>query len=98
MEIKIVEKQYVEKIVNVDFPYYYKIEDSNSDTHVTYYGKVNQHSSVVICVTDYYNGKLEYEISINKHRIDSYYDEQYRSSKEEFDNVISTALEIINSI
>lgn len=85
MKINVKEYTWVEKEVDIIFPYYY-VHNLDSDIGETnIYGMIDGENTVAIDESILFNGKVEYQISKASWSKDaSYLQEKYKSSETEF--------------
>lgn len=96
MKIKIQKHTTVETEIEVEFPYYFKHDLTNIREYVIYGKKLSPQREVTIRESfDGYNSQYEIEES---HMSSSYFDEEHKSNRGEFEAVKSRALEFLQGL
>lgn len=102
MKIKLIKLIPQEEIIEVELPYYYEhdLMDDYGDSII--YGKIEEKLHTSIHEIKGYDSKETYEIEKEKHRsienrgLGGYFNEEYQSSKEEFEAVKERCLSFLN--
>lgn len=91
MKISIKKTKTVEEIIDVEFPYYYKYDLMSDYSDTIIYGKIFENYEVTIKECNSYNNLMSYEIERDS-RSDCYFEEQYKSNKDEFEAAKARAI------
>ena len=91
--------------LEIEFPYYYKHDLRSDDGESVIYGKIEEgkHSSIheVYSFGGNFTSNFEIEIediSKNYSSLSNYFEEEFKSTKQEFESVKQRALNHLNSI
>lgn len=97
MKIEITKTKEVKEIIDVEIPYYYKhdLTDIGDYGDSIIYGKILPDCEYTIHEkTSEYSDRKTYEIEKDS-RSNGYFDEKFKSTKEEFEDVKARALEFL---
>ena len=97
MKIEITTTKRVKKIIDVEFPYYYMqdLTDYEYEDTCVIYGKKTETEDITIREKIRSNHDKNYEVE-KEPRNDSYFDDEYKSNVEEFENAKARALAFLN--
>ena len=104
MKVEIKETVSVVKTIDVDLPYYYKHEFDTMTGDTVIFGKIMEDKSIAIKESGTYQGAETYEVEIEEHLsiktsgLDSYFNEQYKSSEAEFLEAKERMMEFMKQI
>jgi hypothetical protein len=97
MKIEITTTKIVKETIDVEFPYYYKHDLMSDYGENVIYGKITEDYAYTIQEIENYDGKLAFELE--KDTWDgSYFKEEYKSTKEEYEDAKRRALEFFNCL
>ena len=92
------------EIIEIELPYYYKHDLTSDYGKSVIYGKIEEKVCTSIQETQKYDGEDQYEIESQEHHsiknsgLASYFNEEHKSSKEEFEAVKLRCLRLLNGI
>ena len=86
-----------EKEIDVEFPYYYKHNLYSDYGNDIIYGYLTETKDISIQECNNYNGDTTYSIEITQ-RDDSYFKEEYRGTKKDFEAVKKRAMNFLNNL
>lgn len=93
MQIEITKEIQQIEVIEVELPYYYKHDLISDHNDSVIYGKIEENTCTSIQETKNYDGDEKYEIekeeyySIKNSGFSCYFDEKFKSTKEEFELV-----------
>jgi hypothetical protein len=104
MEVKISKKEHVIKTIDIEFPYYFEDDFSDDYDESGLYGKMEEESHDIIHIC-YSCGEVE-EIIVKRvfHNLSQnpklceYFEDRYKSTKENYDRVLKRAKEFLDTI
>ena len=96
MKIEITKHEPVKRVIEVEFPYYYKHDMYPDYGESVIYGKIiNEYKEITIHEREDRDEHLSFEIEEDS-MSSSYFDEKYKSSKEEYELAKRRALDFLN--
>mgnify|MGYP001283798686 FL=1 len=93
MEITLIKQIPQEVIVEVELPYYFKHDLSDDYSESIIYGKIEEELYTTIHETESWDGRKSYEIekeehvSIARRGLSSYFEDEHKSNKKEYEAV-----------
>lgn len=98
MKIEITKHEPVKRVINVEFPYYYKHNLYPDYRESVIYGKIiDEHKEITIHEREDRGGHLSFEIEEDS-MSSSYFEDKYKSSKEEYELAKRRALDFLNDL
>lgn len=98
MKIKIKQRVLEEIEIEIEFPFYFKHDlHSEYGKSIIYGKKINEKTEYTIHVSKNYDGRITYEIEKDDFS-NSYFEDEYKSTKEEYEKIKSNALEFLNQV
>jgi hypothetical protein len=88
------------EIIEVELPYYYKHAAKNQYGKSVIFGKIEENKYTLIQRTENVSGKVKYEILTENHNatLSDYFNKEYKSSKEEFEEGKEECLAFLNKM
>ena len=102
MKVEITKQVTKLEIIEVELPYYYKVDLMSDYDDSVIYGKIEEKLCTSIKETKNDDGEEKYEIEKEEHHsiknsgLSSYFDKRHKSSKEEFEAVKERCLSFLN--